>query len=78
DQVNNRSDNGNVDDTTQGPSSLEKCVENFNSWVDGHRFPDRRVRAQVVGDGMRIGAVATEDIKAGEAYLSVPPEIIMD
>jgi hypothetical protein len=52
----------------EGDRFLE--LEAFVRFLDSLSTPDRKIRPQVVA-GMGIGAVATEDISPGEAYLSI-------
>lgn len=60
-----------------GEQSLACAVAVFNAWLSGQDLPIAKLKAQVV-PGMRIGAVATENIAPEELYLSVPLRIIMD
>lgn len=48
---------------------VEEFILAFNSFIDDLDVPIRKIRAAHVGD-MRIGAIATEDIKEGEVYFS--------
>ncbi|CAM9194870.1 unnamed protein product, partial [Scytosiphon promiscuus] len=59
-------------------AGLEILVREFNDWVATVEFPVRKVEAGLVGDGMRLGLVATEAIEGGQPYLSVPESIVLD
>lgn len=66
---------GNEDDRSTG---LKTLVQEFNAWTRTVDFPIRKVEAGLVGNGMRLGLVATETIPQGQPYLSVPGSIILD
>ena len=68
------------DDGGEGGAGLEARVREFNAWLasSAESFPVRKVKAGVVGNGMRLGAVATERIDRGEPYLSVSGSIVLD
>ncbi|CAM9367048.1 unnamed protein product, partial [Pylaiella littoralis] len=57
---------------------LEILVREFNSWIASMDFPVRKVEAKLVGNGMRVGVVATEAIAEGLPYLSVPESVVLD
>eukprot|EP00752_Nemacystus_decipiens_P005465 g4951.t1 len=67
-------------DRNRDGDGLEARVREFNAWLASPsvEFPVRKVEAGVVGNGMRLGAVATEEIARGEPYLSVPESIVLD
>lgn len=65
----------NEDDRSTG---LKTLVREFNAWTRTVDFPTRRVEAGLVGNGMRLGLVATEAIPQGKPYLSVPGSIVLD
>ncbi|CAM9471997.1 unnamed protein product, partial [Ectocarpus sp. 12 AP-2014] len=65
----------NEDDRSTG---LKALVREFNAWTRTVDFPIRKVEAGLIGNGMRLGLVATEAIPQGQPYLSVPGSIILD
>ncbi|CAM9380643.1 unnamed protein product, partial [Ectocarpus sp. 8 AP-2014] len=65
----------NEDDRSTG---LETLVREFNAWTRTVDFPIRKVEAGLIGNGMRLGLVATEAIPQGQSYLSVPGSIVLD
>lgn len=58
-------------------NALSTVVDAFNDWFDSFSPPVAAIKAAVVGDGMRLGVVAAQDIAPGEVYLSVPSAAIM-
>lgn len=64
--------------SVEGETPLDKVVREFNAWVASLDFPVRKIRAGVVGGGMRVGAVAIEPLEEGEPYASVPDAFVMD
>lgn len=69
---------GESDDRDGGGAGLEARVREFNAWLASVEFPVRKIEAGVVGNGMRLGAVATGAVVRGEPYLSVPGSIVLD
>ncbi len=65
------------DENLSASQNLASTVSAFNSWIDSFNPPVVKIKAAVVGDGMRLGVVATSDINAEEVYLSLPPQAIM-
>ncbi|CAB1120348.1 unnamed protein product [Ectocarpus sp. CCAP 1310/34] len=65
----------NEDDSSTG---LKTLVREFNAWTRTVDFPIRKVEAGLIGNGMRLGLVATEAIRQGQPYLSVSGSIILD
>ncbi|CAM9869437.1 unnamed protein product [Ectocarpus sp. 4 AP-2014] len=59
-------------------TGLKTLVREFNAWTRTVDFPIRKVEAGLIGNGMRLGLVATEAIPQGQSYLSVPRSIILD
>lgn len=68
----------NDDHEDSSADCLEARVKEFNAWLASVEFPVRKVEAGVVGNGMRLGVVATEAIARERPYLSVPGSIVMD
>ncbi|CAM9429932.1 unnamed protein product, partial [Ectocarpus sp. 6 AP-2014] len=65
----------NEDDRSTG---LKALLREFNAWTRTVDFPIRKVEAGLIGNGMRLGLVATETIPQGQSYLSVPGSIVLD
>ncbi|KAL7547595.1 hypothetical protein ACHAWF_010884 [Thalassiosira exigua] len=61
-----------------GPRDAEQKLEAFRSFVDSLDLPVNKIEPRIAGDGMRIGAFATEDIDLEEVYISLPPESVID
>ncbi|CAM9184413.1 unnamed protein product, partial [Ectocarpus fasciculatus] len=59
-------------------AALKALVREFNAWTRTVDFPIRKVEAGLVGNGMRLGLVATEAIPQGQPYLAVPESIVLD
>ena len=57
---------------------LEQKVVAFNSFVESLNLPLNKLEARVVGDGVRLGAFATEDLGVDDAYISLPPSSVID
>ena len=62
-------------DTTK---SLDKKVEDFNSFIQTLNLPLNKIEAKVVGDGMRVGAFAIEVIELEEPYISIHGNSVID
>jgi len=56
---------------------LEAKLSSFNTFMDSLNLPVNKIRAQAV-EGMRLGAIATEDLESEEAYISLPPNAVID
>jgi histone-lysine N-methyltransferase SETD3 len=57
---------------------LRGVVFRFNHWLSLQGLPIQNVRADVVGNGMRLGVRAKAPIHAHEPYASIPHNLIMD
>jgi len=60
-------------DVTISSKNIEESLllKQFNKFIDSLDMPVRKIQAALVGEGMRLGVVAKEDINEGEAYLSI-------
>ncbi|KAL7492110.1 hypothetical protein ACHAWT_001862 [Skeletonema menzelii] len=56
---------------------LDAKLSSFNQFIDSLNLPVNKIRAQAV-EGMRLGAVATEDLESEEVYISLPPNAVID
>ncbi|KAK1733894.1 SET domain-containing protein [Skeletonema marinoi] len=56
---------------------LEAKLSSFNTFMDSLNLPVNKIRAQAV-EGMRLGAIATEDLESEDAYISLPPNTVID
>ena len=64
--------------SSANPDNLEQKVLAFNSFLQELELPVNKITARVVGDGMRIGAFAAEDIELDEPYISFSRGSIFD
>eukprot|EP00928_Gymnodinium_smaydae_P063965 TRINITY_DN47416_c0_g1_i1.p1 TRINITY_DN47416_c0_g1~~TRINITY_DN47416_c0_g1_i1.p1 ORF type:complete len:520 (+),score=128.99 TRINITY_DN47416_c0_g1_i1:566-2125(+) len=55
---------------------LQRAVARFNAWFAAARPPVSLIEARLV-PGLRLGAIATADIRREQLYLSVPEQVIM-
>lgn len=56
---------------------LDVKISSFNAFIDSLDLPVNKIRAQAV-EGLRLGTVATEDLESEEAYISLPPNAVID
>eukprot|EP00984_Skeletonema_dohrnii_P015496 scaffold6714_cov75-Skeletonema_dohrnii-CCMP3373.AAC.10 len=73
-----------IDDETLKPfvmeasdDDLQAKLTSFNTFMNSLNLPVNKIRAQAV-EGMRLGAIATEDLESEEAYISLPPNAVID
>jgi hypothetical protein len=74
-----------IDDEFMKPTAIFESSDDdlgakisaFNMFIDSLDLPVNKIRAQVV-EGMRLGTVATEDLESEEAYISLPPNAVID
>jgi len=66
------------DEQTDMTKSLDKKVEAFNSFIQTLNLPLNKIEAKVVGDGMRVGAFAIDDIELDEPYISIHGNSVID
>uniref|UniRef100_A0A7S2L968 SET domain-containing protein n=1 Tax=Leptocylindrus danicus TaxID=163516 RepID=A0A7S2L968_9STRA len=70
-----------VDSTTcasdTSSNSLHESVNEFNLFANSLGFPVHHMEARIIGNGLRVGAVATKDLNIGEIYHSVPNESVI-
>ena len=59
---------------TTNYSTLSSRVDDFNLFLQQINFPINHIKAKVVDNGMRLGAIATKDLNLGDTYLSIPIE----
>jgi len=52
-------------------SSMQQKLEQFNEFIDSLDIPIKKVKASFVGNGMRLGAIAINDLMEGETYFSI-------
>lgn len=57
---------------------LDKLLEEFMEWFKAANSQGNNKLAAVIIPGFRIGTIATENIRAGDIYSSVPLKLIMD
>jgi hypothetical protein len=57
---------------------LEKKLIAFSSFVKTLELPINKIEPRLVGNGMRLGAFATEDIEIGESYISLSLNSVLD
>ena len=50
----------------------------FDSYVNTLDIKIQKIKAEYIGNGMRIGVVATQDIEHGEAYFSINSASVID
>jgi hypothetical protein len=70
-----------VDDRNQIDSlkvTLDKKLIAFNSFVETLGLPVKKIEPKLVGDGMRVGAFATEELNVDEVYISLPANSAID
>jgi len=53
---------------------LHEKLSEFNAFLQRIKFPTNALEAKFIGNNMRIGVVANEDINSGDIYISVPSE----
>jgi hypothetical protein len=58
--------------------SAISLLEKFNKFIESLDMPIQKVEATFVGEGMRIGVVAKENIDEGQVYLSINSSSVID
>ena len=67
-----------VQDSAASPAQLlSSTVQVFNAWVASFSPAVLKIEAAVVGGGMRLGVLASQDLQPEEVYLSLPPDAVM-
>ncbi len=56
----------------------EKKLFAFKSFVKSLNLPINKIEPVLVGNGLRLGAFATDDIDVGESYISFPSDSVID
>ena len=56
---------------------LDAKLSSFNEFIESLNLPVNKIRAQTV-EGMRLSAVATEDLESEEVYISLPPNAVIN
>lgn len=56
---------------------LDESILEFNAFVETLGLPVNKIEPKVVGNGIRIGAFATELLNVGDAYISLPPTAVI-
>eukprot|EP00579_Thalassiosira_antarctica_P011033 CAMPEP_0201922282 /NCGR_PEP_ID=MMETSP0903-20130614/10358_1 /ASSEMBLY_ACC=CAM_ASM_000552 /TAXON_ID=420261 /ORGANISM="Thalassiosira antarctica, Strain CCMP982" /LENGTH=1043 /DNA_ID=CAMNT_0048459387 /DNA_START=185 /DNA_END=3316 /DNA_ORIENTATION=- len=65
-------------DSSESLDNLEANLIAFNSFVESLELPTNKIEPKLVGNGMRIGTCATEDLEVGDAYISLPANSVID
>ena len=55
-----------------------QSLDIFNSYIDALDIDISKIKAEYIGNGMRIGVVATQDIEKGETYFSINSASVID
>ncbi|KAL9187112.1 hypothetical protein ACHAXT_010832 [Thalassiosira profunda] len=61
--------------TTEG---LQDKLNAFTSFVESLELPLNKIEPKLTGDGMRVGAFATEDLEVDDAYISLGASSVID
>ena len=67
-----------TDRDVENDGTLEKKLIAFKSFVEPLDLPVNKIEHRLVGNGMRLGAFATEDLDAGESYISLSSNSAID
>ena len=59
-------------------NSHAQSLAMFDSYVNALDIKIQKIKAEYIGNGMRIGVVATQDIEHGEAYFSINSASVID
>ncbi len=62
---------------TSGGDDLDAKLSAFNEFIASLNLPVNKIRVQAV-EGMRLGAVATEDLESEQEYISLPSNAVID
>lgn len=65
-------------ESSESPDNLEEKLQAFDAFIESLQLPLNKIEPKLVGSGMRIGAFATEDLDVGDAYISLPPNAVID
>lgn len=58
--------------------TLGKKLIAFESFVETLDIPVKKIKPKIIGNGMRLGAVATADVEVGEPYISLSVNSVID
>jgi len=58
-------------------TELDESILEFKAFVETFGLPVNKIEPKVVGNGIRIGAFATEFLNVGDAYISLPPTAVI-
>jgi len=65
-------------ESSESVGNIEAKLIAFNTFVESLDLPLNKIEPKLVGDGMRIGTCATEDLEVGDAYISLPANSVID
>lgn len=66
-----------VDEDLVREPTLELAATKLNEWVQQSNPPQLKIRAKVMGNGMRLGVETTQALNEGDEYLSLPVSHVM-
>ena len=58
--------------------NLEEKLLDFNNFIQSLGLPINKIEPRLVGNGMRIGAFATDNIDDGSVYIALTPNAVID
>ena len=64
--------------STIAASNKSLHLETFKKFLASQDFPIQKVKPTFVGEGMRLGVIATQDIEVGEPYLSIKTSSVIN
>eukprot|EP01065_Artemidia_motanka_P009262 TRINITY_DN14729_c0_g1_i1.p1 TRINITY_DN14729_c0_g1~~TRINITY_DN14729_c0_g1_i1.p1 ORF type:complete len:461 (+),score=162.86 TRINITY_DN14729_c0_g1_i1:67-1449(+) len=68
---------GDIAETYVGTEPISTMVASFNEWIDEHGGEEWSAVVVAETPGMRLGAVARRNIKAGSLYLAMPWKMVL-
>jgi hypothetical protein len=63
---------------SKSDEEITTLLQKFNEYLERMDTPINKIEAKYVGDGMRIGVIAKENISEGEIYFSINSSSVID
>ncbi|KAL3806958.1 hypothetical protein ACHAXA_011375 [Cyclostephanos tholiformis] len=74
----NSVDDQNQVDSSKSRDNLDRKLSAFKVFVESLGLPVNKIEPKLVGNGMRIGAFATEDLDVDDVYIALPANSVID
>jgi hypothetical protein len=65
-------------DPSKSQGNIDKKLDAFKLFVETLGLPLNKLEPKLVGNGMRVGAFATEDLNVDDVYIALPANSVID